>query len=63
MTGMRDPESWFRRAAAGERLPELGGARKTEALKSTEWLEEVRGLWAERANEALARAGEEARIR
>ena len=59
----RSPESWFRRAAVvGKQAPELGGARKTEALKSTEWLEEVRGLWAERANEALARAGEEARI-
>ena len=64
MTGMRDPR---RAGSGGRRLPasrlrSWAGARKTEALKSTEWLEEVRGLWAERANEALARAGEEARI-
>gem|GEM_PF-6143098 len=52
----RDPQKWFSRAAAkpranAEKKPlESGGARKTEALKSRDWLEKTRELWAETAN-------------
>ena len=56
----RAPETWFRRHDA--RRPTIGGARKTEALKSTEWLEQTRERWAEIANKALDRDGHQARI-
>src|SRR5271154_3171560 len=59
----RTPESWFRRAAqAGRNRPELGGARKTAAFQPREWVSGIRARWAELANTALERAGQEARI-
>jgi hypothetical protein len=51
----RDAWQWFRRWNARE--PELGGARKSEALKPREWLECIREKWAELVNRALERAG------
>ncbi len=56
----RAAETWFRRHDV--RRPEAGGARKTEALKPQEWLEQTRGRWAELANRALDRSGVDARI-
>ncbi len=59
----RGPDLWFKRVATGKAAkPENGGARKTDALKSEEWLEHVRRRWAELANEALAEAGHDVRI-
>jgi len=56
----RSSELWFKRYNA--KAPEKGGAQKTEALKPKEWLESTRELWAKMANEALERAGLDARI-
>jgi hypothetical protein len=55
----RTPETWFKRAGKD---PEKGGARKTTALHPKEWLQQTRELWAERANQALERAGHESRV-
>jgi hypothetical protein len=56
----REPSQWFRRWNARE--PDLGGARKTEALKPREWLERVREQWADFANQALERGGHLERV-
>lgn len=56
----RTPETWFKRA--NNRTPEKGGAKKTEALKPKEWLQEARQEWGQQANRALERAGHDARI-
>ena len=56
----RDAATWFKRANTKE--PEKGGAKKTSTLSSREWLEETRERWADRANEALERAGFTERI-
>lgn len=56
----RTPETWFKRA--NSRTPEKGGAKKTEALKPKEWLQEIRQEWGQQANRALERAGIDARI-
>jgi hypothetical protein len=56
----RSRETWFRRYNGAD--PAGGGAPKTDALKRKEWLLRVREMWAEMANEALERAGVEARI-
>lgn len=59
----RGPETWFKRVATGKSAkPENGGARKTAALKRTEWLEETRERWSRLANKALEAAGHDARI-
>jgi hypothetical protein len=58
----RTPETWFKRAAVGDKAPELGGAKKTNAFQGREWIDELRELWAVRANQALAREGHEDRI-
>lgn len=58
----RGPELWFARAASGAKPAAEGGAKKTDALKPKEWLQHARELWAGMANEALAKAGHEARI-
>ncbi|MCY0871891.1 MAG: MobA/MobL family protein, partial [Acidithiobacillus caldus] len=64
----RDPVLWFKRAAASPKNknavdPARGGAPKTQARIGKEWLGEVvRPLWASLANDALSRAGVEARI-
>lgn len=58
----RSPETWFKRAATGDKTPEQGGARKTAAFQGREWIDELRQRWALRANQALERAGHEARI-
>lgn len=55
----RTPETWFKRAG---KTPEVGGARKTEALKPQEWLYSIREEWSRQANQALERAGHEERI-
>ena len=51
----RSPEQWFKRYNAAH--PELGGARKSVALKPKAWLVETREAWAEQTNQALERAG------
>ena len=51
----RSAATWFKRYNAPE--PEKGGARKSIATKSREWLEDTRAAWAERANEGLLRSG------
>ena len=56
----RDAATWFKRANTKD--PEKGGAKKTSTLSSREWLEETRERWADRANEALERAGRPERI-
>jgi hypothetical protein len=54
--GVERPASqWFRRWNA--RDPELGGARKSIALRPKEWLEQIRETWAGLVNQALERAG------
>lgn len=59
----RGPELWFSRAATGKtKTAADGGAKKTDALKPAEWLTATRKLWADMANEALAKAGHSARI-
>lgn len=59
----RGPELWFSRAATGKtKTAAEGGAKKTDALKPAEWLTATRKLWADMANEALAKAGHSARI-
>lgn len=56
----RTAETWFKRA--NSRNPEQGGAKKSEALKPKEWLQEARKEWSQQANRALERAGIDARI-
>lgn len=62
----RTADTWFRRAANKGKSPETGGARKSEIGKNAAnrkaWLESTRALWAERANQALEQAGQQARI-
>lgn len=58
----RSPETWFKRAAVGDKAREQGGARKTAAFQGREWIDELREMWAARANQALAREGHEERI-
>jgi hypothetical protein len=53
----RSPAKWFKRAVGKD-----GGARKTEALKPTEWLDETRARWADLTNEALSLAGSKERV-
>ena len=56
----RAPARWFKRYNAA--APELGGARKSEALKPKAWLEETREAWAALTNQALERAGHAVRV-
>jgi len=51
----RGPEQWFSRHDASR--PQGTGARKSEALKSKEWLYDVRKTWAESINRELERKG------
>lgn len=48
----RTPETWFKRHGQKQ-----GGARKTDKLKSAEWLQQTRALWAEMCNRHLQAAG------
>ena len=56
----RPPERWFKRW--NRKNPERGGARKSVATHSRDWLEDARLVWAQTANEALRQAGREERI-
>ena len=56
----RSRETWFKRAST--KSPELGGSKKSEALKPKQWLLDTRELWSQQANLALEKAGQEARI-
>lgn len=62
----RSAETWFARAASstkGKKVdPAKGGAKKTDALKSEEWLLHMREVWAQFQNEALAKAGHDVRV-
>lgn len=55
----RNAETWFKRAG---KTPEKGGARKTDALKSKDWLYWIREEWGRQANLALEQAGHKERI-
>lgn len=57
---LRSAEQWFKRA--NKKIPSQGGAAKIRAIKSTDWLENQRATWAKLANNALEKAGYEARI-
>ena len=56
----RSPEQWFSRHDASR--PQGTGARKTEALKSKEWLVQTRETWAEFINRELERKGIHQRV-
>ena len=56
----RSAETWFRRANLKD--PSRGGAKKSRAGDAKDWLPALREQWGVRANEALERAGEEARV-
>ena len=56
----RPAKQWFKRWNGSN--PEKGGARKTEALKPKEWLEQTRASWADFANRALEANGHSDRI-
>lgn len=58
----RTPDTWFKRAAVGEKLPEQGGAKKTAAFQGREWIDALRQMWAVRANQTLEREGHAERI-
>ncbi|MBN6742134.1 MobA/MobL family protein, partial [Acidithiobacillus sp. MC6.1] len=59
----RDAALWFRRASNPGKDPARGGAPKTQARISKDWLGDVvRPLWERLANDALAHAGVDARI-
>lgn len=56
----RTAEVFFKRA--NSKNPAMGGAKKVREVKSKEWLENTRELWANLANQALERAGFDERI-
>ena len=56
----RRREQWFRRYNA--KAPEKGGAKKSRAMMSREWVKDTREAWERAANEALERAGRGERI-
>lgn len=56
----RSAETWFKRANSKE--PARGGARKSRAADSRDWLPGLREQWADRINDGLARAGREERV-
>ena len=56
----RSAETWFKRANSKD--PARGGARKSSAANSRDWLPGLREQWAGRVNDALARAGREERV-
>ena len=56
----RKPSQWFKRWNGAK--PERGGAQKSESLKPSRWLDDVRRDWAGIANDALAQAGRPERI-
>ena len=56
----RSAEQWFKRYNG--KNPERGGARKTTDTHRKEWLGEIREVWTQEANRALARAGSPERI-
>ena len=56
----RSREQWFRRYNA--KAPEKGGAKKSRAMMSREWVKDTREAWEQAANKALERAGRGERI-
>ena len=56
----RSAGQWFKRYNG--KNPERGGARKTTDTHRREWLQEIRQVWAQEANQSLARAGSTERI-
>lgn len=51
----RAPGAWFMRH--NPKNPEKGGARRSRLMAKTNWIERVRELWADLANQALSAAG------
>jgi MobA/MobL family len=58
----RTPDTWFKRAATGTQAAELGGAKKTRAMKAQDWTEKLREEWATQVNTAMERAGMTERV-
>jgi len=56
----REPEQWFKRYNG--KTPERGGARRSPEFHDKEFIERARCSWEQEANQALGRAGQEARI-
>lgn len=56
----REPEQWFKRYNG--KTPERGGARRSPDFHDKEFIERARVSWEQEANQALERAGHEARI-
>ena len=56
----RSREQWFRRY--NRQAPEKGGAKKSRAMMSREWVKDTREAWARGTNQALERAGQGERI-
>ena len=56
----RSREQWFRRY--NRQAPEKGGAKKSRAMMSREWVKDTREAWARGTNQALERAGRGERI-
>jgi hypothetical protein len=56
----RSAETWFKRANSKD--PARGGARKSSAANSRDWLPGLREQWAGRVNHALTRAGRPERV-
>ena len=52
----RSREQWFRRY--NRQAPEKGGAKKSRAMMSREWVKDTREAWARGTNRALERAGQ-----
>ena len=56
----RSAETWFKRANSKE--PARGGAKKSRAGTSRDWLSNLREQWADRVNDALTRAARRERV-
>ena len=56
----RSAEQWFKRANGKQ--PERGGAKKSRTMMDKHWIAQTREVWAQEANRALQRAGQEDRV-
>ena len=56
----RSAEQWFKRANGKQ--PERGGAKKSRTMMDKYWIAQTRQVWAQEANRALQRAGQEDRV-
>ena len=56
----RSAEQWFKRANG--KHPERGGAKKSRTMMDKHWIAQTRQVWAQEANRALQRAGQQDRV-